>query len=336
MADTSIVDRAGKGSALTSAQYDGNVNSMCGVVEEQTAATYTIAYTDQNKTIQFNRATAIAVTLPSAASIQALIDTGQWRVALKNIGAGDVTVTGPAGTIDGATSFILSRYDSIVLQTDSAGTAWNIIENIALRFAGARRFLVKSGGIAALLSNGDTDTEDRHFRLEHSDGTRRGLIGFDSATTLRFYNYIDSGKVQLVGRDSGSAQSFLLDGDPDGAVSLYYDGSVKIATSNTGVSVTGTVTADTDMTVSSDIALKENFRPLDGALDKLKQIGSYLYDRISTGDRQAGVIAQEVREVLPEAVIGKDGDLSVSTQQLLGLVIAAVNELSRKVDGSNK
>jgi hypothetical protein len=49
--------------------------------------------------------------------------------------------------------------------------------------------------------------------------------------------------------------------------------------------------------------------------------------------REVGVIAQEIKEVLPEVVIERDtGYLAVRYEKLVPLLIEAVKELSGKVD----
>jgi hypothetical protein len=50
---------------------------------------------------------------------------------------------------------------------------------------------------------------------------------------------------------SGSISEYMLRAVKDGAVTLYYDNAAKLATTNTGIDVTGTVTAD-GLTVDGD------------------------------------------------------------------------------------
>jgi hypothetical protein len=55
------------------------------------------------------------------------------------------------------------------------------------------------------------------------------------------------------------------------------------------------------------------------------------YDRIDTGEAGVGVIAQEMRDIVPEVVVENDGTLSVAYGNLVGILIEAVKELSNKV-----
>jgi hypothetical protein len=55
------------------------------------------------------------------------------------------------------------------------------------------------------------------------------------------------------------------------------------------------------------------------------------YDRIDTGEAGVGVIAQELRDVIPEVVKENDGTLSVAYGNLVGVLIEAIKELSTKV-----
>ena len=51
---------------------------------------------------------------------------------------------------------------------------------------------------------------------------------------------------------------------------------------------------------SSDVRMKTDITTIDGALDKLANIGGYTY--LKQGVPEAGVIAQEVESVLPQSV----------------------------------
>lgn len=124
-----VIDRSGKGSALDAANYDSNVDSMCGIVEAVTGTTYTVTVDDQNRILEISNASPVAVTLATIADVTgANIHTSNFKLRLKNIGAGVATITcgGSDTNDDGTTAITLSQYESLDLQTDSAATSWNI------------------------------------------------------------------------------------------------------------------------------------------------------------------------------------------------------------------
>jgi len=124
---------------------------------------------------------------------------------------------------------------------------------------------------------------------------------------------------------SGSGETMATFVD-DGAVTLYHDNSAKIATTSSGVTVTGTVTE------TSDLRLKSNIETIDSALDKVNQMRGVYFDK--EGVRSLGVIAQEMQSIIPEAVVEdqtEDKYLSVAYSSLTGVLIEAIKELSDKV-----
>ena len=71
------------------------------------------------------------------------------------------------------------------------------------------------------------------------------------------------------------------------------------------------------------------------ALDKVDQINGVTFERtdIDTNVRHAGVIAQDVQQVLPEVVReGSDGKLTVAYGNLVGLLVEAIKELRQEVN----
>ena len=96
----------------------------------------------------------------------------------------------------------------------------------------------------------------------------------------------------------------------------------------------GDLLCDGDITAFSDRTLKENIISIPNALDKVCAIGGYTYDRTDiVRDRQTGVIAQEVLEVLPEAVHqNEDGIYSVAYGNMVGLLVEAIKELKSEID----
>jgi len=132
----------------------------------------------------------------------------------------------------------------------------------------------------------------------------------------------------------GSGETMATFAD-DGAVSLYHNNAVKLATASGGVNVTGTLTASTEVTVSSDVRFKSNIKTIDSALDKVKAMRGVYFDKHgSENKRSVGVIAQEMQEIMPEVVVTDDTEdkhLSVAYGNLVGVLIEAVKELSEEI-----
>jgi hypothetical protein len=85
----------------------------------------------------------------------------------------------------------------------------------------------------------------------------------------------------------------------------------------------------------SDERLKTAVRPLEGSLNKVRQLRGVGYRyALATGgaQEQIGLIAQEVAEVFPEAVSTQRGMQAVSYTSLVPLLIESVKELKSEVD----
>ena len=91
-------------------------------------------------------------------------------------------------------------------------------------------------------------------------------------------------------------------------------------------------------TTASDENLKDNIVELSDALSKIQAIRGVTFDWKKTGEKSAGVIAQEVQGILPEAVKEvkslKDNSthLTVNYHALMSVLIEAIKELKGKVD----
>ena len=91
----------------------------------------------------------------------------------------------------------------------------------------------------------------------------------------------------------------------------------------------------------SDERLKDNIQTIDGALDKIESLRGVTYTWNSgsrEGQKDIGLIAQEVEKVLPEIVREKemtliDGETykTVDYEKIIGVLIESVKELSAKV-----
>jgi hypothetical protein len=104
-------------------------------------------------------------------------------------------------------------------------------------------------------------------------------------------------------------------------------------------------TAEVEAFLSSDRRLKTALTPLDSALDKIGQLTGYGFDWKDSDSVQphkraetdVGLVAQEVEEVLPEAVKKfqdghSEGYKGVSYDKLVPLLIEAIKDLRNKVE----
>lgn len=135
---TKIIDVSGKGAEISASENDANLDSLSGINSPITATSHTIDVDDQNDTIEYLNASPIAVTLPAISTVSgANINTSDFTVTLKNVGAGAVTVTrGGTDTFeDASTEITLNQYDCVTIQTDSTLGKWNIIDKYEVDFA---------------------------------------------------------------------------------------------------------------------------------------------------------------------------------------------------------
>ena len=96
------------------------------------------------------------------------------------------------------------------------------------------------------------------------------------------------------------------------------------------ISVSGSITASGDITAFSDASIKDNITQIDAALNLVEKMRGVRFTRKDNGDAGVGVIAQEMRDVLPEVV--KNGEiLSVAYGNIVGVLIEAIKELSNRV-----
>lgn len=131
------------------------------------------------------------------------------------------------------------------------------------------------------------------------------------------YIQIDANAMQFV---INGGQEFLMESDGD----FHADGDL--------IAYSATI---------SDERLKTNIVGIENAVAKVSQLNGYTFEYKADGKISAGVIAQEVEAVLPEAVTEKllplksdDGQeyKVVNYDALHGLLIEAVKELSARVE----
>jgi hypothetical protein len=122
------------------------------------------------------------------------------------------------------------------------------------------------------------------------------------------------------------------------SVELYFNNGKRLETTDPGVTVSGElrVTGDVIAFSSSDQRLKDNIVPIPNALEKVISISGNTFDwkeGFGNNGADVGVIAQEILEVLPEAVTERDnGYLAVRYEKIVPLLIEAIKELKSEID----
>jgi len=85
----------------------------------------------------------------------------------------------------------------------------------------------------------------------------------------------------------------------------------------------------------SDRTLKKNITPINSksALDKINKLQGVYYnwkDEDSEREKEIGFIAQDVNEIIPNAVITNHKKLAIKKDQMIPLLVEAVKELNGK------
>ena len=178
-------------------------------------------------------------------------------------------------------------------------------------------------------------------------------------------NAVTAAKLNVTGNGT-VGQALLSDGDGSmswGAAGATYTAGTGITLTGTEFSIGQAVATTSDVQVnslgvgtaapttagliratndvvafySSDKRLKDNIKPIEGALDKVCQLGGYEFDWNSKQDvyegHDIGVIAQEVEAVFPELVTDRDnGFKAVKYEKLVPALIEAIKELKAEVE----
>ena len=160
-------------------------------------------------------------------------------------------------------------------------------------------------------------------------GSRNGYSGiYDNHSTTNFGMYDSSGNGGAWSASAGW-HYYYVPGDACLAI-----GS-STTSSTYSLYVTGAIYSTADIVAYSDRRSKENIVTIDNALDKVSKIRGVYYTPKEGDDksRKVGVIAQELNEILPEAVTyAEDVDkYGVDYGKITGLLIEAVKELQAKV-----
>ena len=175
-----------------------------------------------------------------------------------------------------------------------------------------------------------TSSPNNAYKLDINGTSRAGSFFIDSQSSAPAFDYTTScltnGKV-LYYANIWACPSPNFD-----FIHMYRGTSTMFQ-----VDAWGNVFYDGDITDISDKRVKENIKPITNAIEKIKLISGYSYNKIGEelSNREYGVIAQDVQNIFPEMVSIFDeekGYLGVSYIQLIPVLIEAAKELSNEVN----
>lgn len=221
--------------------------------------------------------------------------------------------------------------------------------------------MTRSDGIAVPTGRFNLDLEYSRTNI-YSDGvgiqiTSDGQINNTGLLDLDTSDFVTkSGKQSIGGEKTFTAQTrythpVAINFDPTNNeldTQIEHKTSITFAGSLGSVRIhSGSVEAENDIVAFynfSDKRLKENLVPLKGSLDSVCKLTGYTYNYIDRPEQSvAGLIAQEVQEVLPEAVFETskktdDGDayLGVRYEVLVPMLVEAIKELKAEIEDLKK
>ena len=185
--------------------------------------------------------------------------------------------------------------------------------------------------------------------FKHS-GSIAGQIGGGGADELRFSNAAGATVATIKGGRVGIGQSSpagRLDVNNNGATTETililsdFGGTgahTQISFNNTAgqVGTINTSGSGTTYNTTSDIRLKQDIEPLE-ATDKLMQMNpvSYAWKANPDGPRSMGFIAQEMQELMPDAVSTGDNDeamMSMDYGRITPILVSALQDAHRKIE----
>ena len=267
-----------------------------------------------------------------------------------------VNATGASGLQDGAVSTAKIADDAVTLDkiadavfvTESEGIGSND-NDTTLPTSAAVKDYVDGQGIAALTaSDGNFVVGNGSAFVVESGSTARDSIGLGTSGHIQFHclgvgqaastnnGQIDATTLYAsanIGKDSGDYITWTTDTQMD----FYVNGSNEMRLEADGdLHVDGDVIA-ASTTVASDERLKENIKPIFGALEAVSKIKGVDFNWKKDGSKSSGVIAQDIQKIMPHLVKevksldSDDSHLTVDYNGLIGLLIESVKTLQSEV-----
>jgi hypothetical protein len=173
------------------------------------------------------------------------------------------------------------------------------------------------------------NTNEIHYSLGNVGiGLSNPNYDLDVAGNINFTGALTQNGTTYGGSSSSGGEWVIVNTNE-----IHYSlGNVGIGLSNPNypLHVSGDIYATGNVTAYSDKRKKTNLQIISDALNKVSNLNGYTYEK--DGTKYTGLIAQEVLEVLPEAVVGNEEDgYGLAYGNMVGILVEAIKELTNEV-----
>ena len=244
--------------------------------------------------------------------------------------SGGVTGEPSIGAIQVAPTAVVTAAADQNITLSPTGTASVVItNNTILNAQSDLRFADADSSNWVAFQGASTISSNVTWTLPAADGTANQALVTNASGTLSFATVTTT----ITDNNSDSATNYIaFTTTTTGALS-----AARVATTTRPLTYqpsTGTLSS-TNFTETSSVVLKENFRPIDDALDKILQLTGFIYDRKDGSIKnEVGLIAEDVNKIIPN-VVGKDNQgnpSNIAYQRLTAYLIEAVKSLKQEID----
>jgi len=232
----------------------------------------------------------------------------------------------PSGAFTGTGGEMLFRGDMSFYQPNTADDGY--VQQIRMINQGG--VTINEGG-ADVDFRVESDNNTHAFHIEGSNGDIQ--IGkSDGSQNTRGIMLNNYGTIRA---NSQTTEALHLVRSTAGTIAKFYHNNTTLVGS-ISVSSSGTTYATT-----SDRRLKDNIEPIEDATDKLMSMKPVTHTWIANPEAPSvhGFIAQEMQEVVPEAVSGEDGGeemMSMDYGRITPVLVAALQEATNEIKALKK
>jgi hypothetical protein len=346
----------------------GTSGKLVFTAYRDTAFGYGHKITSSGFKIQYSQSNSSAVNIPVEAdyTLNCTFNQNVWyHVCVKvNNTAGTSATQGTASTqlwLNGVLQSLTANeidtdmqgrfprfcYFGVVNQAVNSGLYGSIIDNHTLGGDGMYGHLISN--IKIYIAHDGTDYFERAGVPDYNIGPdfynegppNEGLSisgGMNISGGLRVNGSSGTSGQVLTSSGSGSAPTWTtISGGSSvwttsGSNIYYNSGNVGIGTLSPAhpLHVIGDIYASGNVTAYSDVRNKKNLKTIEDPVSKIEKINGYTYEK--DGIAYTGLVAQELLEVLPEAVSGTEKTgYGIAYGNMAGIFVEAIKELNSKI-----